>query len=113
MLKFLCILLISIPAFCLAEQHWAVGGWDARAWGAIRLFDFELGKWAIDVDPEGNQQDWGVWQDYDQDSVIIIWMDSGRREIICRDNGKFFHQTAYTFGISSNIEEIKKTIKEK
>jgi hypothetical protein len=113
MLKILCIILGLLPSFCLAEQHWAVGGWNARNWGAIRLFDFELGKWAIDVDPEGNQQDWGIWQDYDQNSIIILWMDSSRREIIHKHDGKFYHQTAYSFGIASNIEEIQKTIKKK
>jgi hypothetical protein len=40
-------------------------------------------------------------------------MDSSRREIIHRHDRKFYHQTAYSFGIASNIEEIKKTIKEK
>lgn len=115
MLKIL-LLTISIclmPSFCLAEDHWAVGAWNARSWGAIRLFDFELGKWAIDVNPEGDQQDWGVWQDFDQHSIIIIWMDSSRTEIIHRHDGKFYHQTAYSFGIASNIEEIKKTLKDK
>jgi len=113
MLKILFIILGLLPSFCIAEEHWAVGGWNARHWGAIRLFDFELGKWAIEVDPEGNQQDWGVWQDYDQNSVIIIWMDSSRREIIHKHDGKFYHQTGYSFGIASNIEEIKKILKDK
>lgn len=112
MLKILFIIGLFLPSFCFAEEHWAVGGWDARNWGAIRLFDFELGKWAIDVDPEGNQQDWGIWQDYDRYSVIIVWMDSSRKEIIHKDNGKFYHQTSHSFGISSDIEEIKKIIKE-
>jgi hypothetical protein len=101
-----------MSSFCSAEEHWAVGAWNARSWGAIRLFDFELGKWAIDVNPEGNQQDWGVWQDFNQHSIIIIWMDSSRREIIHKHDGKFYHQTAYSFGIASKVEEIKKTLKD-
>ena len=111
MLKILCIIIVLLPSFSFAEEHWATGGWNCRHWGAIRLFEKPY-KFATDLDPEGFLQNYGVWQDFDQHSVIIVW-ESGKREIIAKEGNKYYHQTAYSFGIASNIEEIKKTIKEK
>ena len=94
----------------LADQHWAVGGWDCRSWGAIRLFDDGL---MIDVDPDGFLTNWGYWQIFDQNSVILMWMDSSKMEIITKDGDKFYTQSSHGFGISSEIEETKKTLIEK
>jgi hypothetical protein len=102
----LCLINIS---YC-DDIHWAVGGWDCRSWGAIRLFDVDSGRWALDLSPDGDQQDWGVWQEFSQDSIIIIWMDSSRMEVIMKSDDRYFHQMAYAFGISSHIEPTKKTI---
>ena len=101
----LWLLLCSIS---LGEEHWATGGWNCRHWGAIRLFE-EPFKFATDLDPEGFLQNYGVWQDYDQHSVIIVW-ESGKREIIAKEGNKYYNQTAYSFGVSSNIEEVSKII---
>jgi hypothetical protein len=90
--------------------HWAVGCWDCRSWGAIRLFDVDSGRWALDLDPDGDQQDWGVWQDFSQDAIIIMWMDSNRVEIIMKDDHGYLHQSAHSFGISSVVEPTHKTI---
>lgn len=111
MLKILCIILGLLPSVCLAEHHWAVGGWDCRSWGSIKLTeDF----FAVDLDPQGEMQDWGAWQNYDQHSIVIIWMDSYRIEIINEHYGKFYRQMAIEgFGIVSEVEETKKIIKEK
>jgi hypothetical protein len=106
-LKFLVVCLL-FSQNCIAEDHWATGGWNCRHWGAIRLFE-EPFKFATDLDPEGFLQNYGVWQDYDQNSVIIVW-ESGKREIIAKEGNKYYNQTAYSFGISSNIEEISKII---
>lgn len=109
LIKILTIVLaISYQACIMAEQHWAVGGWNARSWGAIRLLD---DRYAIDLDPEGHLNDWGVWQDFDQYSVLIVWQESSRREVISKMDGKFYHQVAYSFGIASNVEEVKKILK--
>ena len=102
----LWLLLCSIS---LGEDHWATGGWSCRAWGAIRLYQDPI-KFATDLDPEGYLQDYGVWQDYDQNSVIIVWY-CGRREIIAKESDKYYHQTAYNFRLSSEVEEIYKIIK--
>lgn len=109
MLKILCIILGLLPSFCLAEQHWAVGGWNARNWGAIRLHEDPI-KFATDINPDGFLQDYGLWQDYDDWTVIIIWTESGRREMIAKDGNKFYSQVSYSFGIASNVEEIKKIV---
>jgi len=102
------LLWLLLCSIILGEDHWATGGWNGRHWGAIRLFE-EPFKFATDLDPEGFLQNYGVWQDYDQHSVIIVW-ESGKREIIAKEGNKYYNQTAYSFGISSNIEEISKII---
>jgi hypothetical protein len=106
---FTIVLAISYQACIMAERHWAVGGWDCRSWGAIRLLD---DRYAIDLDPEGCLNDWGVWQDFDQHSVLIVWQESSRREVINKSGDKFYHQMAYSFGIASQIQEIRKILKE-
>lgn len=101
------LLLLNI---CEANEHWATGGWSCRPWGAIRLYELPY-KFCTDVDPDGFLQDFGYWQDYDQNSIIIVWEDTSRMEIISQDKNKYYHQAAYPFGISSTIEEVSKTIK--
>jgi hypothetical protein len=88
------------------ETHWSCGAWDCRGWGAIRVFPDGI---TIDTDPEGYLNDYGYWQNYcGPDSIIIVWMESSRVEIIERHNGKYYRQLSYSFGIGSNIEETKK-----
>jgi hypothetical protein len=90
-----------------AEPHWAVGCWDCRSWGAIRLFN---DNYAIDVDPEGDLNDLGCWQNFSPDSVIIIWTESRRIEIIQKDTGKFLHQTLFGYSSAySPITEVKRS----
>lgn len=111
MLKIILLTIFLIPSVCLGDQHWAVGGWDCRSWGSIKL---SADHYAMDVDPQGELQDWGCWQDYDQHSVVIVWMDSYRIEIINKHYGKFYRQVAIEgFGIISEIEETKKISKDK
>lgn len=100
---------IILNTVAFSEEHWATGGWNSRHWGAIRLYEEPI-KFATDIDPDGFLQDYGLWQDYDDWTVIIIWTESGRREMIAKDGNKFYSQISYSFGISSNAEEIKKTI---
>lgn len=102
-----CLIAISV---CKSEEHWAVGGWDCRSWGAIRLLN---DHYAIDVDPEGFLINWGMWQDFDQNSIIIMWVESSKMDIIAKENNKFYTQHSYGFGISSEIEETHKIFKEK
>jgi len=40
---------IIFSSICYSDEHWAIGGWDCRSWGAIRLLD---DHYAIDVDPD-------------------------------------------------------------
>ena len=106
-IPFLFFCIISV---CKSEEHWAVGGWNCRSWGAIRLLD---DHYAIDVDPDGFLTNWGMWQDFDQNSVIILWFESSKMDIITKENNKFYTQNCYGFGISSEIEETQKIFKEK
>lgn len=88
------------------ETDWPVGCWNCRSWGGMRLLE---DGYAVDTDPEGLLNDWGVWQHFGgQSEVIIVWMESSRVEIIRNDNGKYYHQMSYSFGIGSEIEEVKK-----
>lgn len=109
MLKYL-LLLVLIPSVSFAE-HWAVGAWDCRSWGAIRIFE---DGYTIDVNPDGELQNWGVWQNHNENSIIIVWLDSSLVEIIEKTpNNKFYRQGTYSFGIGSEIEETKKILKDK
>jgi hypothetical protein len=109
MLKYLLLLLL-IPSVSFAE-HWAVGAWNCRPWGAIRIFE---DGYAVDVNPDGELQNWGVWQNHDADSIIIVWLDSDLIEIIeARPDNKFYRQCCYGFGIGSEVEETKKILKDK
>jgi hypothetical protein len=101
---------INSSSICYSDEHWAVGGWDCRSWGAIRLLE---DRYAIDVDPEGYLMNWGMWQDFDENSVIIVWVENTKIDIITKENNKFYTQHCYGFGLSSNIEETHKTLKEK
>lgn len=101
---------INFSSICYSDEHWAIGGWDCRSWGAIRLLD---DHYAIDVDPEGCLTNWGMWQDFDQNSVIIVWVESRKIDIITRDKNKFYTQSCYGFGISSEIQQTNKILKEK
>ena len=88
------------------KVDWPIGCWDCRSWGAIRLLD---DHYAIDLDPDGNLQDWGVWQyNLHENRVLIVWMESTRIEVIEKEGDKFYRQSAYNFGPSSKIEETKK-----
>jgi hypothetical protein len=112
MLKYTLIPLFFfiVVSVCKSEEHWAVGGWDCRSWGAIRLLN---DHYAIDVDPEGCLINWGMWQDFDQNSIIIFWAENTKMDIISKENNKFYTQNSYGFGISSEIEETKKILTEK
>lgn len=99
-----------VVSVCKSEEHWAVGGWDCRSWGAIRLLD---DHYAIDVDPEGCLMSWGTWQDFDKNSVIIVWIDSSKIDMITKENNKFYTQHSYGFGVASEIQETHKTLKGK
>lgn len=112
MLIKICTLLvvISFQTCIMAEQHWAVGGWDCRSWGAIRLLE---DYYAIDIDAEGCLVNWGMWQNFNQNSVIIVWIENRRIDIIAKENNKFYTQSCYGFGIASTVEETHKILKEK
>jgi hypothetical protein len=100
------IFLFLTASICRSEEHWAIGGWDCRHWGSIKVLK---NKYVIDLDPEGKVQDVGFWQDYDQHSIVIIWSDSYRIEIINKHYGKFYRQVMIEgFGIVSNVEEVQK-----
>lgn len=103
MLKYL-LLLILIPSVSFAD-HWASGCWNCRSWGAINVLE---DGYVIYTDPEGNAQDIGVWQNYTQDSIIIMWMESSMMEIIEKREKCFVRQSSFGFGVSSEIEEVKK-----
>ena len=88
------------------EQEWPVGCWDCRSWGAIRLLEDNT---AISVDPDGNLENWGIWQyNIHNNRVLIVWMESEMIEIIEKENDKFFRQSAFPWGIASEVEETKK-----
>ena len=90
-----------------AEVHWAVGCWNCRSWGAIRLL---ADNYAIDVDPECDLNDWGCWQDFSADSVIIVWIESYRVEIIQKDTDKFSHQALLSYSSAYGpITEVKRS----
>jgi len=102
----LTFLFVSTIITEVAATEWPIGCWDCRSWGGMRLLE---DGYSIDTDPEGFLNDWGVWQHFGgPDAVIVVWMESTRVEIIENHNGKFYHQTSYSFGIGSNIEEVKK-----
>lgn len=109
MFKYLIPSLISIfllVSVCKSEEHWAVGGWDCRHWGSLKISE---DHYAFDLDPEGIVQDFGVWQDYDQYSVVIVWQDSYRIEIINKHYDKFYRQVMIEgFGAISEVEQTRK-----
>ena len=85
---------------------WPIGCWNCRSWGAIRLLE---DSYAIDLDPEGKLNNWGVWQySGSEDRVLIVWIESGMMEIIEKRGDKYLRQSAYSWGIASEIEEVKK-----
>ena len=91
---------------CKSDDHWAVGGWDCRHWGSVKI---SKDHYAFDLNPEGIVQDFGVWQDYDQYSIVIVWQDSYRIEIINKHYDKFYRQVMIEgFGIVSDVEEVNK-----
>jgi len=96
---------LAIASTSLAEKHWAVGYWDCRSWGGIRLSEE---GYANDLGPEGQLQNWGAWQPFDQNSIIVVWMESSKIEIITKEGDKFYTQNCYGFGISSEITETKR-----
>ena len=66
--------------------------------------------YAIDLDPEGKLNNWGVWQHSgNENRVLIVWVESGMMEIIEKRGDKYLRQSAYSWGIASEIEEVKKT----
>lgn len=88
------------------ELDWPIGCWNCRSWGGMRLLE---DGYAIDTDPEGFLNDWGVWQHFGgTNQVIVVWMESSRVEMIQHESGKYYHQMSYSFGIGSNVEEVKK-----
>ena len=93
------------------RQDWMIGGWNTKHWGAIRLYE---DGYVTDLDPQGDLQNWGIWQNFngDEDEVLIIWMESSMMEIIQRSGDKYYRQSAYPFGVSSEIIEVKKILKE-
>lgn len=106
MVKAIALLLLCFVSELSLGNEWPVGCWDCRSWGAIRLLE---DRYAIDTDPEGLLNDWGVWQHFGgPNQVIIVWMESSRVEMIQHESGKYYHQMSYSFGIGSNIEEVKK-----
>ena len=101
------MLAILISECTIGEEHWAVGGWNCRSWGAIRILE---DGYVIDVDPEGYLQNWGVWQERNENAIIIVWMESSMLEIIERRDDSFVRQSAFSFGLSSEVEETKKIL---
>lgn len=95
----------------IKRQDWMIGGWNTKHWGAIRLYE---DGYVTDLDPQGDLQNWGIWQNFngDEDEVLIIWMESSMMEIIQRSGDKYYRQSAYPFGVSSEIIEVKKIFKE-
>ena len=88
------------------QVDWPVGCWNCRSWGAIRLLD---DHYAIDTDPEGRLNNWGIWQYYcSDDAVIIVWMESSYDEVIQKNNDKYFMQSLWRGDMSSKVEEVKK-----
>ena len=90
------------------QQHitWPIGCWNCRSWGAIRILE---DGYAIDLDPEGKLNNWGVWQHSGSENrVLIVWVESGMMEIIEKSGDKYLRQSAYSWGIGSEIEEVKK-----
>ena len=110
--KFLLSLSFAIifSSICYSDEHWAIGGWDCRHWGSVKISKHEkYGNCAVDIDPQGELQDYGFWQDYDQHSIVILWQDSYRIEIINKHYDKFYRQVMIEgFGIVSDVEEVKK-----
>ena len=85
---------------------WPIGCWNCRSWGAIRVLE---DGYAIDLDPEGKLNNWGVWQHSgNENRVLIVWVESGMMEIIEKRGDKYLRQSAYSWGIASEIEEVKK-----
>jgi len=109
-MKYILAFFLSCFSISYADDHWAVGAWDCRSWGAIRLLD---DHYAIDLDPEGHLNSIGAWQDFDQNSIIIAWIDTTKIEIIQKNGDKFFRQSYYGFGAGSELQETKKILTEK
>lgn len=104
------ILLALLTMQPVADTEWPIGGWNTKSWGAIRLLD---DGYVIDLDPEGKLQNWGIWQYHcSENAVLIIWMESSMMEVIAKEGDKYYRQSAYPFGISSEIQEVKKIFKE-
>ena len=93
------------------QDGWPVGGWNCRAWGVVRLL---ADGYAIDLDPEGALQNWGRWQFYTEQDVIIVWMESSKIDVISKvekqgdSKSQYIHQSFFPYGPSSNPEEVKK-----
>lgn len=98
---------LALPIMSVAnEPEWWCGCWGIRSFGSVRILP---DRWAIDTDPEGRLNDFAFSQNFcGSDSIIIVWMESSRVEIIENNNGKYYHQMSYSFGIGSEIEEVKK-----
>jgi hypothetical protein len=93
-----------------ADQHWITGAWDCRSWGAVRFYE-EPYRYAVDVDPDGNVNNWGYWQDFDENSILVVWMNNNSMDMFSRMDGKVVFQTMYSFGVSNDITETKKILK--
>lgn len=102
---FFLLLLYLSPITCFSNE-WPVGCWDCRSWGAIRLFE---DHYVIYVDPDGNLEDWGIWNyNIHYNRVMIIWMDTNMVEVIEKEKDVFVRQSCFPWGVSSTIEETKK-----
>lgn len=109
-MKYILAFFLSCFSISYADDHWAVGAWDCRSWGAIRLFEDNI---AIDIDPEGCLNSIGAWQNFSENAIIIAWIDTTKIEIIERSGSKFYRQCSYGFGPGSDIQETKKILTEK
>lgn len=99
----------AVTVYEVNQLHdgWPVGGWNCRAWGAVRLL---ADGYAIDLDPEGALQNWGRWQFYTENDVIIVWMESSKIDVISKTEDQYFHQSFFPFGSSTTVEEVKKIL---
>lgn len=106
----LLTLCLSLAIISVADEiqrtTWPIGCWGCRSWGAIRVLE---DGYAIDLTPEGKLNNWGVWQHSGgENRVLIVWAESGMMEIIEKSGDKYLRQSAYSWGIGSEIEEVKK-----
>jgi len=103
------LLLLFCGQYCNAE-HWITVAWDCRSWGAVRFYE-EPYRYAVEVDPDGNVNNWGYWQDFDENSILVVWMNNNSMDMFVRMDGKVVFQTMYSFGTSNDITETKKILK--